>query len=227
MPSTPSPARLRESLARRSARFGAILDVLERQFPEARIALRFSNELELLVCVLLSAQCTDERVNEATPALFARFRTAADYAAASPEELEPYLQRLGLFRSKARHLVACGRRLVEDHGGALPRTREALAELPGVGWKTAGVVALHAFGEPGLPVDTHVLRLATRMGLTRERSPERIEEELCRLVPPQRQGNAHHLFIAHGRAFCRARNPDCEACELTGLCPRKNLHDRS
>lgn len=210
----------RESRAARARRFAAIVDRLQARWPTARIVLEHRNELELVVAVLLAAQCTDARVNEVTPALFARFPSADDYAKATPEEIEPYLRRLGLFRSKARHLAALGRALVADHAGAVPRTREALATLPGVGWKTAGVVATYAFGEPSFPVDTHVGRLAGRMGLSKETRPEKIERELSALLPPERWGDAHQLLVWLGRRDCEARRPACDTCPVEALCPR-------
>ena len=174
----------RETRSDRVARARRLFDALDAQMPEAHIVLRFQNELELLVCVLLAAQCTDQRVNEVTPALFERFRTPADYAKAGAAGIEPYIARLGLYRTKARHLAAMGRAIVEQHEGRVPRTREALAQLPGVGWKTAGVVVSEAFGVPAFAVDTHVGRLARRMGLSSKADPRKVEEELAALWPP-------------------------------------------
>ncbi|MFN7131529.1 MAG: endonuclease III, partial [Myxococcales bacterium] len=196
---------------------------LERAMPDARIELDFQTPLELLVAVILSAQCTDRRVNLVTPALFARFRTPADYARARPEEVEPYIRTCGLFRNKARALVAACRAIVAEHGGEVPTSRAALASLPGVGNKSAGVVALNLTGEPALPVDTHVARLAQRMGLTRERAPDRIERDLQRLLPPETWNKGHHLLIWHGRRTCEARAPRCGACAVAALCPRRGV----
>jgi endonuclease-3 len=205
----------RESKVQKTARFGRILDRLAEAIPQARIALDYADELQLLVAVMLSAQTTDAGVNRVTPALFARFRTAADYAAATEEELQGYLQTLGLFRTKARNLRACMQELLRSYGGRLPRDREALRGLPGVGWKTAGVVALHAFGTPAFPVDTHVGRL----GLTRETDPDAVEEALCSLLAPARWGPGHQLLIWHGRGACDALRPDCGECPIAGECP--------
>ena len=210
----------RETKAAKAARFARIIDALEVAIPEAKIALDYTNDLELLVAVMLSAQTADVLVNRVTPALFARYITAADYAAASEEELRGYLQRIGLFRNKARNLKACMAMIVREHGGALPRTREGLHQLPGVGWKTAGVVVNHAYGVPAFPVDTHIGRLARRFGLTREEDPDKVEAELSSLLPAARWGRAHQLVIWHGRRTCDARKPRCGECVVAAECPR-------
>ena len=209
----------RESKAQRTERARKIVELLERQMPQAKIALDYRNELELLVSVMLSAQSTDAGVNKVTPALFARFPDARAYARSTPAELEKYIQRLGLFRAKAKNLHACMTILDALHGGKLPRTREALNELPGVGWKTAGVVANHAFDVPAFPVDTHVGRVARRLHLTRNEDPDKVEEDLTKLLPPEQWGRAHQLFIWHGRRTCEARRPKCETCVIAALCP--------
>jgi endonuclease-3 len=197
-----------------------VLDRLAAALPEARIALRFEDDLQLLVAVLLSAQTTDARVNEVTPALFARHPTAADYARAAPEGLWTYLRTLGLFRAKARALVAAMRAIEAEHGGRVPRTREALERLPGVGGKTAGVVLVHLGAESAFPVDTHVGRVARRLGLARARQPARVEAALRALYPPERWGHGHQLFVWHGRRTCTARAPACARCPVADLCPR-------
>lgn len=170
--------------------------------------------------MILSAQCTDQRVNQVTPALFQRFPHAAAYARASPEELAPFLRSLGLFRNKARNLVAMGRALLERHGGEVPRNRAELEQLPGVGRKTAGVVCLNLGGEPALPVDTHVRRVARRLGLSQEEKPEKVELDLERQLPMERWARAHQLLVWHGRRTCRARAPRCQACVVSKLCPK-------
>lgn len=213
----------RETQEHKRARLERIVDALETEIPEARIALESSNDLELLIAVMLSAQTQDTLVNQVTPALFARYRTARDYADAQVADLEQAIARIGLFRNKAKHLKAAMELIARDHGGRLPRTREALNELPGVGWKTAGVVAFHAFGTPAFPVDTHVGRLARRLGLTAEEDPRKVEEALSALLPPERWGRAHQLIIWHGRRTCDAKKPRCEACVLERECPKVSL----
>jgi endonuclease-3 len=197
-----------------------IVDRLEAAMPEARIQLDFGTDLQLLVAVILSAQCTDARVNEATPGLFAAFPDAAALAGARPEALWPHVRRLGLFRNKAKAIVAAARVLVAEHGGEVPRTREALDALPGVGRKTAGVVLVHLGAGHAFPVDTHVGRVSRRLGLTRQEDPDRVEEELSALLPPERWGQAHQLLVWHGRRTCHARRPACEGCVVGRLCRR-------
>src|SRR5260370_13127723 len=175
----------RESKAQRSARFLRIVERLTKAMPEARIALEYEDELQLLVSVMLSAQSTDAVVNTVTPALFARYPTAAHYARSTPEKLGGQIRRVGLWRAKSKALHAAMTRIARDFSGKLPRTREGLCELPGVGWKTAGGVANHAFGPPALPVDTHVGRVSRRLGLTRQAGPRQVEAELtCLLAEP-------------------------------------------
>ncbi len=194
--------------------------------PDARIELHFGDALQLLVAVMLSAQSTDAGVNRATPALFRAFPDAAAYAAADPEALWPFIRTLGLFRNKARAIVAAARVLVAEHGGRVPRTRAALEALPGVGKKTAGVVLVHLGAEPAFPVDTHVGRLARRLGLTRQEDPDRVEEALRALVPVERWAQGHQLLVWHGRRCCAARAPACERCPVEPLCPRRGVARR-
>lgn len=188
--------------------------------PGVRIALDFESDIELLVSVILSAQCQDARVNEATPALFAAFPDAAAYARARPEDLWPYIRSLGLYRNKAKSLVAAMRVIEEQHGGRVPRAREGLEALPGVGSKTAGVVLVHLGAGHAFPVDTHVGRVARRLGFSRATNPDRVEEDLRALLPRERWGRAHQLMVWHGRRVCSARKPGCDRCPLSGLCPR-------
>jgi endonuclease-3 len=213
----------RESKALRSERFLRIVDRLEKAMPEARIALEYQDELQLLVSVMLSAQSTDAVVNTVTPALFARYPTAAHYARSTPEKLGEQIRRVGLWRAKSKALHAAMTRIARDFSGKLPRTREELCELPGVGWKTAGVVANHAFGTPALPVDTHVGRLSRRLGLTRQEDPRKVEAELTSLLPERLWGRAHQLLIWHGRRTCLARMPHCSRCVVRDLCPRRGV----
>ena len=210
----------RESREAKSARAGRVVAKLDQAMPEARIALEYENELQLLVAVMLSAQATDAVVNTVTPQLFARYRTAEDYARAKVPELEKAIRRIGLYRGKARNLHAAMQRIAREYGGKLPRTREELDGLPGVGWKTAGVVVNHAFGTPAFPVDTHVGRVSRRLGLTRQEDPDKVEAELSSLLPPEKWGRAHQLLIWHGRRICIARRPHCSRCVVAQECPR-------
>jgi endonuclease III len=213
----------RESKEQRSRRFAKIVDRLEKAMPEAKIALEYENDLQLLVSVMLSAQCTDAVVNTVTPALFARYPTAAHYAKSTPEILGEQIKRVGLWRGKAKNLHATMTRIAREHGGHIPRNREELTGLPGVGWKTAGVVVNHAFGTPALPVDTHVGRVTRRLGLTRQQDPRKVEDELTRLLPEERWGRAHQLLIWHGRRTCESRLPHCSRCVVRELCPRRGV----
>ena len=191
--------------------------------PDVRIALEFGTDVELLVSVVLSAQSTDVGVNKVTPALFAAFPDAAAYAAAEPEALWPYIRSLGLFRTKARAIVAAMQTIVQDHAGRVPRDREALERLPGVGRKTAGVVLLHLGAAQAFPVDTHVGRVSRRLGFTRHEAPDRVEEDLMALVPEERWGRGHQLMVWHGRRTCTARAPACSRCAVEDLCPKRGV----
>jgi len=208
-----------ESREAKRARARRIITALERAYPDAKIALNFTNPLELVVATILSAQCTDERVNMVTPALFRKYRSAADWAKADPSTLEGEIRSTGFFRSKARSLVGMARGLLERHGGEVPRTREALTALPGVGLKTANVVLGNAFGEPAIAVDTHVFRVAQRLGLARGDDPDRIHDQLVEILPRPRWTRTCHLLQAHGRRTCLARKPLCPACAVRALCP--------
>ena len=208
-----------------SARDGAvaIFDRLEQQHPNADTELHFTNAFELLTATILSAQCTDRRVNEVTPALFERYPTPAALAAAEPEELEPQIQSTGFFRMKSRSLVGMARALVERHGGVVPSDMSALVKLPGVGRKTANVVLGHALGVPGFPVDRHVLRVANRLGLVNSDDAEAVEARLCAMLPPARWTRASDTLILHGRRICRPR-PLCDRCLVRRNCTYfKNL----
>lgn len=191
--------------------------------PEARIELDHRTPFELLVAVILSAQCTDKRVNLVTPALFRRFPDARALAAVDEAEVRPFIQSLGLYRAKAKNLVAAAQALVAQHGGEVPTGRAALALLPGVGNKTAGVVSMHIGGDVAFPVDTHVKRLAFRLGLTRAEVPDEVEADLQALLPPERWVLGHQLLVWHGRRTCFARAPACERCPVAALCPRHGV----
>ena len=192
---------------------------LAQEYPDARCALDYESPLQLLIATVLSAQCTDERVNSVTPELFARYPEAADYAAAQRSDLERILRPLGFQRAKAGHLVGIGEKLVADFQGEVPRTVKELTSLPGVGRKTALVVLGNAFGIPGLTVDTHFGRLMQRLGLTGESTPVKIERDIAKLVPEEEWTMFSHRVIFHGRQVCHARTPECEACVLRDMCP--------
>lgn len=193
---------------------------LEALYPDLEITLDHGSALELLVATILSAQCTDARVNEVTPALFARYPTAEDYASADAEELQALIRRTGFYRNKARHIQQMAARLVARHGGEVPDRMAELVELPGVARKTANVVLSNWFGRhEGVVVDTHVKRVARRLGLTRETDPNRVERDLMALLPPDRWRSFAWRLILHGRSVCQARKPDCRACSLETLCP--------
>jgi endonuclease-3 len=210
----------RESLLAKTARVEKIITGLEKTYPNAHCELTYSNPLELLMATILSAQCTDKQVNLVTPRLFKKYRTAADYARANPADLEQAIRRLGFFRNKAKNIQACCRALVEWHGGAVPRTMEELTQLSGVGRKTANVVLGNAFDvNEGIVVDTHVARLSARLGLTTQKVPEKIEQDLQKLVPQKWWTMFSHWLIWHGRRRCSARQPDCEHCEILRYCP--------
>jgi len=211
----------RESSAAKARRVKEILAGLRKSYPEAHCELDHVNPLELLIATILSAQCTDKRVNVVTKELFKKYHSAADYANASLAEVEQAIKSTGFFRNKAKNIQACCRKLVERHGGQVPRTMQDLTHLDGVGRKTANVVLGNAFGiNVGVVVDTHVARLSHRLGLTRQQSPEKIEQELMALVPQKQWTLFSHWLIWHGRRRCFARKPDCANCEIQKLCPR-------
>ena len=192
---------------------------LAQEYPDARCALDYESPLQLLIATVLSAQCTDERVNSVTPELFARYPEAADYAAAERSDLESILRPLGFQRAKAGHLLGIGEKLVADFQGEVPRTVKELTSLPGVGRKTALVVLGNAFGIPGLTVDTHFGRLMQRLGLTGESTPVKIERDIAKIVPEEEWTMFSHRVIFHGRQVCHARTPECDACVLWDMCP--------
>lgn len=201
------------------ARADAVVELLAEMYPDARTALKHTNAFELLVATILSAQSTDERVNMVTPALFARFPTAADLANADPEEVEELIHSTGFFRSKTKNLIGMARALEERFGGEVPVEHADFVSVPGVGRKTANVVRSVWFGVPGLPVDTHVMRLSHRLRLTNETDPVKIESDLGAMVAPEQWGLLSLRLIEHGRQVCIARKPRCDACGLAGICP--------
>ncbi|OAT85538.1 endonuclease III [Desulfotomaculum copahuensis] len=199
-----------------------MLAVLARTYPEADTALHFASPFQLLVAAMLSAQSTDRQVNIITAGLFQRYRTPADFARLTPEELAEKIKGCGLYHNKSKNIIAASRMLVDKYAGAVPSTREELERLPGVGRKTANVVLNVAFGRPALPVDTHVFRVSHRLGLSSARTPERTEADLLKLIPEAQRRDAHHRLIAHGRQICRARRPRCAVCPLAALCPSRD-----
>ena len=199
-------------------KIGPILELLERHYPEAHVTLDFKNPLELLVATVLSAQCTDVRVNQVTPALFAKYPTAAEYAKAPLAELEEMIRPTGFFHNKAKSIKAFSQTLVEKFNGQVPGSLEELVKLPGVGRKTANVVLGNAFGVPGIFVDTHLGRVSQRLGLTTEKDPVKIEFDLMPLIPRERWVKFSHQMIQHGRQICHARSPKCPACPLLPWC---------
>lgn len=195
-----------------------MLDKLALAHPNAECELNFNSTFELLVAVILSAQCTDKRVNEVTKDLFAKYNTPQDFADIKQEELEKLIFSCGFYRSKAAHIISCARDIVERFGGKVPEDFDSLLTLAGVGRKTANVVSAVAFGKQAMPVDTHVLRLANRIGLANSDKPEQVEKRLVRIIPNERISQAHHLLIHHGRYICTARKPDCTQCPITQYC---------
>jgi endonuclease-3 len=211
----------RESAAARTARLKKIIAGFERTYPDADCELTYTDPLQLLVSVILSAQCTDKRVNMVTPELFKRFRTAQDFADAPRAEIETLIRSTGFFRSKAKNIQNCCQKIVERQGGEVPRTMEELLQLDGVGRKTANVVLGNAFGVVvGVIVDTHAMRLSQRLGLTVEKTPEKIERALMELLPQKYWLLFSHWLVWHGRRRCYARKPDCANCEVGKFCPR-------
>ena len=204
---------------RLSVRAGAILDRLEKIYPDADCELRYGNAFELLIATILSAQCTDKRVNAVTPQLFARYPAAKDLAAAKLPEVEEIIRSTGFFRAKARSITSCAQALVANHRGLVPRDFDAAVKLKGVGRKTASVVLGHAYGiAEGIAVDTHVLRLTARLGLTKHHDPIKVEQDLMKLVPRERWVKTTDLIIFHGRRTCDARKPRCGECGIFDLC---------
>lgn len=196
-----------------------ILLKLHQAMPNAKVELDHRNPLELLMATILSAQCTDQRVNQVTPALFRRYRHAADYATANPSELEAIIMPTGFFKSKTRSLIGTGKILLERFGGKVPQTMEELVQLPGVGRKTANVLLGNCFGQPAVVVDTHVRRVAHRLGLTASEDPDVIEQDLQRVMPMDQWTSGSERLLLHGRYVCVAKRPKCEQCPIYSDCP--------
>jgi endonuclease-3 len=211
----------RETSEAKTSRVKKIIAGLKKAYPDAHCELNYSNPLELLIATILSAQCTDKRVNLVTAELFKKYRSAVDYAEAPAADLEQAIMTTGFFRNKTKSIKTATKAIIERHGGEVPRKMEDLVELGGVGRKTANVVLGNAFNvNVGVVVDTHVARLSQRLGLTREKDPHKIEQELMDLVPQNQWTLFSHWLIWHGRRRCYARNPDCPNCEIKALCPR-------
>lgn len=202
-------------------RLREIAKALQRAMPNPKMELDHRSPWELLVATILSAQCTDQRVNQVTPALFRRYRGPAELAAANLPELEQIIRSTGFFKSKAKHLVACGKAVAERFNGQVPQTMEELVTLPGVGRKTANVILGNAFGQPGVVVDTHVKRVAKRLGLTRSDNPDRVEQDLQQLMPRSQWTAVSQRLLLHGRYVCLARKPRCCTCSVYQYCPWK------
>ena len=210
----------RESQKTRQTRATKVLEDLRHGYPDARTELDYGTPFELLIATILSAQATDVSVNAATPKLFKKYPTPKKMAKATPEEVEPLIRTIGLYRNKAKNIVATARALVETFGGEVPNDFDAIQTLPGVGRKTANVVLSNAYGRPGIAVDTHVGRLARRLGFSKHDNPDKVENDLEKLFPINDWIFLHHALILHGRRVCDARKPKCETCELLEHCPQ-------
>ena len=196
-----------------------ILDELKKMHPDAGCELNYGTPFELLVAVILSAQCTDKRVNEVTKDLFKKYNTPEQYATMTPAELEPLIHSCGFFHNKAVNIIGAAKGIVDRFGGEVPKSMAELTSLPGVGRKTASVVMTVAFDEPAMPVDTHVFRVSGRLGLSHGKNPEQVEKDLKDLYPPSDWNIVHHTLIFHGRYICKALRPNCSECTLTEYCP--------
>ena len=196
----------------------AAVEALKAEYPDAKCSLTYTTPLQLLIATRLSAQCTDARVNMVTPALFERFKTAEDFASASYDEVAEYIKSCGLFKTKSKDIVEMSKKILSDFGGEVPDTIEKLTTLPGVGRKTANLICGDVFGKPAVVVDTHCIRITTRLGLHKRTDQKKIEMELKKLLPPEESNNFCHRLVLHGRAVCTARSPKCEGCCMKGFC---------
>ncbi|SHF15506.1 DNA-(apurinic or apyrimidinic site) lyase /endonuclease III [Marinitoga hydrogenitolerans DSM 16785] len=195
-----------------------ILEILEKTYPNSTTALKYKNTFELLIAVMLSAQTTDNQVNKVTPTLFSKFKTPEDFAKLKPEELEKYIKGVGLYKTKSKNIINTCKMLLEKYNGKIPETREELIKLPGVGRKTANVMLSVAFGKDAIAVDTHVFRVANRIGLANSKNVKKTEEDLMKNIPQELWRKAHHWLIYHGRNICKARNPECKKCPIKEYC---------
>lgn len=203
-----------------------ILDILEKTYPDAECELVHRNPFELLIATVLSAQTTDKKVNQVTKVLFDKYKTPKDFANLKQEELETEIKEIGLYRNKAKNIIALCKMLISDYNGEVPKTKEELVKLPGVGRKTANVVVSNAFGVPAIAVDTHVFRVSNRIGLAESEDVTETEEQLMKGIPQDRWTKAHHLLIFHGRRTCAARKPKCEECTIAQHCKYKQNTDK-
>ncbi len=197
-----------------------IIRLLEEEYPAALCSLQYDVDWQLLFAVRLSAQCTDERVNKVTPALFERFPTLEDFAQAKQEEVEGLIHSCGFFRGKARDLIGSAQMLLRDYGGKVPDSMEELLKLPGVGRKTANLILGDVYSQPAVVTDTHCIRIAGRLGLTKSKEPVKVERDLREILPPEKSSDFCHRMVLHGRKYCMARKPDCARCPLTGICKK-------
>ena len=212
--------QIKEGRTATPAQASKILAILEAAYPDARVTLDFKNPFQLLIATILAAQCTDERVNQVTKGLFSRYLTPKAFAEADPTEMEEAIRPTGFYRNKAKSIIGCCKMLIGEYGGLVPRTMEALIRLPGVWRKTANIVLGNAFGiTEGIAVDTHVTRVANRLGLAQSDKQDEIEQQLCRVIPRDKWTLITHLLIFHGRTTCKAQRPDCPRCQIRHLCP--------
>lgn len=201
-------------------RISQIVQILSREYPQSRTALSFDTPFQILVATILSAQCTDARVNMITPSLFKKYQSPSDFSRAKPEELQEEIRSTGFFRNKSKNIILASRKIVEDFDGKVPDSMEKLLTLPGVARKTANIVLSSGYGRAeGIAVDTHVQRLSRRMGLSQEKNPDKIELDLLRLIPKKDWLDFNYIFVNHGRSVCQARKPHCRECQVKSLCP--------
>ena len=201
-----------------------IIEILKQAYPDAKCSLNFTTPFEMLIAVMLSAQCTDERVNKTTPSIFSKYNSPQDFVNIPLDELETLIHPCGFYKNKAKNIKLTSEKLLNNFGGQVPQTMEELMSLPGVGRKTANVVMLEAFNKPqGIAVDTHAKRISNKLGLSEKSEPEKIEQDLLKLIPTKYYKDINHLFIWHGRNICTARNPKCCDCPLHSKCPKENL----
>ncbi len=209
-----------ETIKEKKERILNVIEIFDEVYGDADCTLEYKDPLQLLIATQLAAQCTDARVNLVTPALFAKYKTAQDFANADENELSAIIRSTGFYRNKTKNIIACGKKLVADFEGKVPETMDELLTLPGVGRKTANLVLGDIFGKPGIVVDTHAGRLARRMGFTKNTDPYKVELDLLKLVPEEKQSMFCHQLVFHGREFCNARKPKCNECPAKGFCPQ-------